>query len=99
MADQLIHVVMANQLGHVMMADQLGHVDSMELVLPSFIALIKRATAAEYQLHVKTHFNRVFKTTRSVQVSTHILVLLVLLVALQHRTPPVSATCVSCLLF
>ena len=51
-----------------MMADQLDHVDSMELVLPSMIALIKQATADEYQQHIKAHFNRVFRTTRSVTV-------------------------------
>jgi len=51
------------------MADQLDHVDSMEFVLPAFTALIKRVTADEYQRHIRLYFNRVFKTTRSVQVS------------------------------
>jgi len=53
------------------MADQLDHVDSTELVLPSFIALIKRATVGQYQQHIRVHFNRVFKTTRSVQASVY----------------------------
>ena len=51
-----------------MMADQLNHVDSMELVLPAFVALIERASADEYRQHIRAHFNRVFKATRSVQV-------------------------------
>ena len=50
------------------MADQLNHVDSMELVLPAFLALIERSSADEYRQHIRPHFNRVFKATRSVQV-------------------------------
>ena len=52
-----------------MMADQLDHVDSMEFVLPSFIALINRASVSDYQQYIKPHFKRVFRSTRSVQVN------------------------------
>jgi len=51
-----------------MMSEQLDHVDTMEFVLPSFLALIKRVSVAEYQQHIKTQFKRVFRTARSVQV-------------------------------
>jgi len=51
-----------------MMADQLNQVDTMELVLPAFVALIERASVEQYHHHIRSHFNRVYRTARSVQV-------------------------------